>query len=329
MGAQHSFFTIESRLELLSRPVGECLLLNQPLVKLDPGETIAEVLRKFKRHNISSAPICTSNLEYVLVDLMDIIAFLSNCYVTIGHSEFIAQASTMMGVTCSQISDFSGCNPTLSVPISSPIEEVVRRMMVSRTHRMVLVEKKEESGGIEGVEELVHLVTQSNLVEFVLLNLDRLHPHPDATLKELGFFGTSPVVCCEETATVIDVFGTMNRVRITALPAQNKAGTITGILTIRDIRMLTVETLPDLLLTVKDFLKKYRPSHILGNVSMTLRDLVRSISINAFHHLFFVRESTGLPTHVITLTDILKYVILGGEESVMGSVEEVAQPPEK
>ncbi|KAJ3213050.1 hypothetical protein HDU67_003434 [Dinochytrium kinnereticum] len=90
------------------------------------------------------------------------------------------------------------------------------------------------------------------------LEVKERHPTPDATLKELGFFGTSPVVCCEETATVIDVFGTMNRVRITALPAQNKSGTITGILTIRDIRMLTKETLSDLLLPVKDFLKKYR-----------------------------------------------------------------------
>jgi predicted transcriptional regulator len=41
---------------------------------------------------------------------------------------------------------------------------------------------------------------------------------------------------------------------------------------------------------------------------MTLRDLIRSMVVNAFHHLFFVNDK-GVPTHVITLTDILDFVI--------------------
>ncbi|KAI8850346.1 hypothetical protein BC829DRAFT_389837 [Chytridium lagenaria] len=321
MGAHHSFFTPEARQDLLSRPIRECLLLNKPLLRLDPQDSILDVLKKFKRNHLSSSPICTSNWEYGA-------AFLCNCYQTIGASEFISQSSMMMDVTCSQIADFSGCNPTLSVPLSSPVEEVVRRMMVSQTHRMVLVDDTTVTPEMSG--EIRHLVTQSGLVEFILLNLDRLHPTPDATLKELGFFGTSPVVCCEESAMVIDVFATMNRVRITALPAQNASGTVTGILTIRDIRMLTKDTLSDLLMPVKDFLKKYRPSYILGNLQMTLRDLIRSISINAFHHLFFIRESSGLPTHVITLTDILDFVVVNpGRKGSLTSVGSVMQgrPP--
>ncbi|KAJ3331249.1 hypothetical protein HDU76_003664 [Blyttiomyces sp. JEL0837] len=161
------------------------------------------------------------------------------------------------------------------------------------------------------------MVTQSNIVEFILLNLDRLHPKPDATLLELGFFGTSPVLYCDENEVVIEVFATMNRAPISALPMRSQSA-VTGILTVRDIKLLTSENLRDLLLPVRDFLKKHRPTFILGNVQMTLRDLLRSMVINSFHHLFFVNES-GVPTHVITLTDILDFVI-PPESMVVGSV---------
>ncbi|KAJ1568257.1 hypothetical protein HK405_003122 [Cladochytrium tenue] len=41
---------------------------------------------------------------------------------------------------------------------------------------------------------------------------------------------------------------------------------------------------------------------------MTLRDLLRSAINNSLHHLFFVNEA-GVPQHVITLTDILDFVV--------------------
>ena len=39
---------------------------------------------------------------------------------------------------------------------------------------------------------------------------------------------------------------------------------------------------------------------------MTLRDLLRSMVVNVFHHLFI--EEEGRVSHVITLTDIIDYL---------------------
>ncbi|KAI9354625.1 hypothetical protein DFJ73DRAFT_827229 [Zopfochytrium polystomum] len=298
MGASHSFFSSEGRAELLSRPVGTCLLLNRPLCKLDPTESVYDAMRKLKRHNISALPICTSNLEFVLVDMVDIAAFLSNCHRTIGEKAFVSEAERILSVNCSQIADFSTYNPTLSVKLSTPVEDVIRRMRRTKTHRMVLVDDN---------DEIHHMVTQSSLVEFFLLNLDKLHPRPDATLRDLGFFGSSPVLYCDESEIVIEVFKTMHRAPISALPMRSQAA-VTGILTMRDVKWLNSETLSDLLLPVKDFLKKHRPSHIMGSVTMTLRDLLRSMVVNLFHHMFFVNDA-GVPTHVITLTDILDFIV--------------------
>ncbi|KAJ1551325.1 hypothetical protein HK405_014725, partial [Cladochytrium tenue] len=227
MGAQQSFFSPEARAELLARPVGQCLLLNRPLCRLDPRESVLDAMRKFKRYGISSAPICTSNAEFVLVDIVDIAAFLSNCHRTGGAESFAPEGGgDILRFSCSQIADFSGHNPTLSVKESTPIEDVIRRMRLSKTHRMVLVDEQ---------EQVVHLVTQSNLVEFILLNLDRLHPRPDATLRELGFFGTSPVLYCDESEIVIEVFTTMHRTPISSLPMRSQSA-VTGVLTMRDVK---------------------------------------------------------------------------------------------
>lgn len=61
--------------------------------------------------------------------------------------------------------DFSTKNPTHTVPTTTPVQTVVSHMLKTKIHRMALVDAK---GRLE------HLVTQSNLVEFALLNLDRL-----------------------------------------------------------------------------------------------------------------------------------------------------------
>lgn len=66
---------------------------------------------------------------------------------------------------CCRPVDFSTLNPTLTIPSDVTVGEVIPLMRKSRSHRMVLV----ESDGT-----IMHLITQSNLVEFMLLNLDRL-----------------------------------------------------------------------------------------------------------------------------------------------------------
>jgi CBS domain-containing protein len=125
-------------------------------------------------------------------------------------------------------------------------------MKKTGVHRMILTNKGDEN-------EIHHLVTQSNLVEFCLLNLDCLHPSPDASLLELGLFGSSPVIYCDENDIMIDVISTMVRTPINAVPIRNAVAVI-GVLSLSDLRLLNMDTFPDLLLSVRDFLKKHQVS---------------------------------------------------------------------
>ncbi|KAJ3411097.1 hypothetical protein HDV05_002742 [Chytridiales sp. JEL 0842] len=200
MGAQQSFYTDHQKSHLLSLPTGSSLLFNKPLYTLLPTSTIQDAIKLFRRRNISSAPVCESDLEFVLVDIMDITAFLSNCYKTIGPTAFLNEAERILGVTCSQIADFSTYNPTLSINVSTPIHTVVQRLKETRTHRMVLVDTPKtstEGDKAKEEEEIVRLVTQSNLVEFILLNLDRA-PETRCHFVRAGIPGTDNSVAYEK-----------------------------------------------------------------------------------------------------------------------------------
>ncbi|KAJ3056521.1 hypothetical protein HK097_006428 [Rhizophlyctis rosea] len=153
---------------------------------------------------------------------------------------------------------------------------------------------------------IMHLITQSNLVEFMLLNLDRLHPAPDATLAELEFWGTSPVQCCDETTPTVEAFAVMLERRITAMPLQSRSSPVSGTITVRHIKNLKTDNLDSLFTPIREFQKKFQANYIPGNHRMTLRDLLRSMVVNVFHHLFI--EEEGRVSHVITLTDVINYL---------------------
>ncbi|KAJ3277681.1 hypothetical protein HK104_003071 [Borealophlyctis nickersoniae] len=304
MGQQQSYYSEAAKADLLAKKIRDLLLLNRPLVTLTPSDTLKDALQVTGPTRTGKWDFSFSKYimrpDYSLVDVVDIITFIATSYTQLGMRPFKDNKDHILNVTCGELADFSACNPTLSIPADSTVADVLPLMRQSRTHRMVLVEP-------DGT--IFHLVTQSNLVEFMLLNLDRLHPTPDATISELSFHGTSPIRSFDESKLTVEAFVSMQRGRITAMPVENRSGTMNGIITVRNVKVLTTDSFDDLFLTVRDFLKKHNVmgSYILGTHTMTLRDLLRSVVVNVYHHLFFV-DDTGKASHVITLTDILDFI---------------------
>lgn len=82
---------------------------------------------------------------------------------------------------------------------------------------------------------------------------------------------------------------------------------MTGIITVRHAKVLKYDNAKDLLLRADEFLKKYEANYITGNHGMTLRDLLRVMVVNTFHHLFFLDEA-GRVSNVVTLGDVVAYL---------------------
>lgn len=84
---------------------------------------------------------------------------------------------------------------------------------------------------------------------------------------------------------------------------------------------LRPETLDSLFTPIREFQKEFQANFIPGNHRMTLRDLLRTMVVNVFHHLFM--EEEGRVSHVITLTDIIEYLAteIWGELKVSNRAE--------
>ncbi|KNC96187.1 uncharacterized protein SPPG_08342 [Spizellomyces punctatus DAOM BR117] len=294
---QSSFYTPESTRALLEESIEHVVLFNRPLVTLEPTTTLLETIKTFRIKNISCAPVVRSNTDFVLTDVVDIATFLSNAYAQLGRSTFEEHLKDIISVPCEDLADFSSRNPTITLPATSTVHTVLKTLQQHRATRLILLSN----------QTIHHIVTQSSLVEFALLNLDRLHLRPDASLLDLGFVGTTPVFACGENKVVLEVLKEMRERGVTAVPVVNSGMVMSGMMTVRHIKTLNSNNVQDLFLTVRELLKKNSATYITGTWTMSLRDLLRVMVVNTFHHLFFVNEG-GKPTNVITLGDVLDFL---------------------
>ncbi|KAI9203365.1 uncharacterized protein BJ171DRAFT_562286 [Polychytrium aggregatum] len=296
MGGTQSYFTPEVREHLLGRTIAEVLPLNKPLVRLLPSDTLLSCLRKFRSKNISSAPICWPNNEFQLVDIVDICKYLLECAHGLSADELQKQKNRILNVPCSKLANYSGRNPTITVHERTTIRAVIPMLQNNKSHRLALV----DSDG-----ELLHIISQMNIVEFMLLNLDTLHPSPDEPLTRLKFYGTSPVHCLQEDATLTEAYQEMIRSGFTALPIININQAMTGSLSLKSVKFLTEDDLQDMHLNAKAFVKKHYESEICGEFSMSLRNLLRSMVVNVRNHIFFLKDG-AIPTRCLkTLEDLM------------------------
>ncbi|TPX57376.1 hypothetical protein PhCBS80983_g03845 [Powellomyces hirtus] len=327
MGQEHStFFSEQARCELLASPVGDVLLLNRPLVTVGPQDSLVDVLRMLRLNNISCMPITggqRENAEARLIDVVDIVTFITNSYAQLGVSSFNENIKSIMKVACDQLAggrleyergnpqknkdessqdietDFSTKNPTHCVSCTTPVASAIHKMTELKIARLALL----DSG-----DKISHLITQSNVIEFVLLNLDALHPEPDSTLRELRLPPTSPVVACYDSSLTMQVLQDMRNKKVTAVPVLNDQGVMTGVMTVRHLKNLVPETIPNLFLPVSKFLSAIGATYVTGSQDMTLRNLLRVMVVNTYHHLFFLDEA-GRVEGVVTLSDLIRWCV--------------------
>ncbi|KAJ3020833.1 hypothetical protein HKX48_000133 [Thoreauomyces humboldtii] len=237
--------------------------------------------------------------EHRLIDIVDLVTFITNSYAQLGSASFKENLHSILKVQCNQLADFSTKNPTHVVPSTVSVASAILKMTELRIYRLALTDPS---------KRITHLVTQSNVTEFVLLNIDHLHPEPDATLRQLSLTPTTPVVACRETEFTMEVLLEMRNKRVTALPIVDGRGVMTGMMTVRHLKTLTPKTMSNLFLPITQFLSAIGATYVAGSLDMPLRDLLRVMVVNMYHHLFFL-DDNGRVEGVITLSDLIRWCL--------------------
>ncbi|PLB44339.1 putative Snf1 protein kinase complex subunit Snf4 [Aspergillus steynii IBT 23096] len=200
---------------------------------------------------------------------------------------------------------------TISIDPERPLYEACRRMLQSRARRIPLVTNDSQTDR----SHVLSVVTQYRILKFVAVNVSETQKLKKP-LGELRLGSFQNVATASMDTPVIDVIHILVERSISSVPILNSEGVVYNVFEAVDvITLIKGGVYGDLSLTVGEALKK-RPQDFPGIYTCSLNDgldtIFDTIRKSRVHRLVVVDDNFRLKG-VLTLSDILQYILLEGE----------------
>ncbi|KAJ4413644.1 AMP-activated serine/threonine-protein kinase regulatory subunit [Gnomoniopsis sp. IMI 355080] len=205
---------------------------------------------------------------------------------------------------------------TVSVHPGKPLYEACRRMLQTRARRIPLVDIDDETGR----ETVVSVITQYRILKFIAVNNERNTTLLRKTVRELNLGTYTNLATATMTNSVVDVIQLMVQHNISAVPILDRQGHVMNVFEAVDvIPCIKGGAYDELTETVGDAMCR-RSDEFQGIYTCTEEDRLDSIfetvRKSRVHRLIVVDDESKL-RGIISLSDILKYVLINGEEEHM------------
>lgn len=363
MEAETAFSSIQALLELTK--VTDVCKAGQKIVLLEHNQTIGEALKALARHEILSAPmVINPDIEEVVgggemspqllgwIDVADVLrAFLQHLHDT-GHTlptQMLAlmnllekegpNFSDRLLVTIRGVEDRGLVFQTEgeATSLETAIRNVFLRPVDGETkvvHRLAVF----DSHG-----EITNVVSQTDVMRFLLSRLDEMGPVAEQSLEQLGLLtGKPPVLSVSPHVPALLAYAQLASQQVSGAPVVTDSGELIANLSISDIRAITAEQFGALALPVAEFLAVEHGTAYLGysattssharhpffassnrsggpakgdiqlftvKKDTTLRELLNKIVNEHIHRVYVVdNDDTPRVQAVITPTDVLRLV---------------------
>ncbi|KAH7318126.1 hypothetical protein B0I35DRAFT_502660 [Stachybotrys elegans] len=292
----------------------DVLPLSFRLIVLDTDLLIKKTLGILIQNAIVSAPLWDSHTGrfaglLTSTDYINVIQY---------HCQFPDEMSKLDQFRLNSLRDIEkaiGAIPieTVSVHPSRPLYEACRRMLSTRARRIPLVDIDDETGQ----ETVVSVITQYRILKFIAVNNEPNTILLKKTIREikLGTYGN--LATAHMGTSVLEAIGLMVRYNISCIPivdANNKL--LNAFEAVDVIPCIKDGAYEELKGTVGEALC-FRPEDSPGIYTCTEEDrldsLFDTIRKSRVHRLIVVDDDNRLKG-VISLSDILKYVLIHGEE---------------
>ena len=194
-----------------------------------------------------------------------------------------------------------------------PLYEACLKMIRTRARRIPLVDVDDETGR----EMVVSVVTQYRILKFIAVNNEHNTVKLKKPIKDTGLGTYNNLATCRMSSSVLDVIHLMVRYNISCVPVLDKQGVVLNVFEAVDvIPCLRGGAYEELSSSVGDALSR-RADDFPGMYTCSDEDRLDSIfdtiRKSRVHRLIVVDDDNRLKG-VISLSDILKYVLLHGEE---------------
>ncbi|KAK3326520.1 hypothetical protein B0H66DRAFT_513052 [Apodospora peruviana] len=202
---------------------------------------------------------------------------------------------------------------TVSVHPMRPLYEACRRMLKTRARRIPLVDVDDETGR----ETVVSVITQYRILKFIAVNNEQHTMLLKKPVRDLGLGTYKDLATSTMNNSVLDVIHLMVKHNISAVPIVDEDYRLLNVFEAVDvIPCIKGGAYDELSATVGEALSK-RSDDFAGIYTCGQDDRLDSIfdtiRKSRVHRLIVVDDDGGLKG-IISLSDILKYVLLYGEE---------------
>ncbi|KYK60876.1 nuclear protein SNF4 [Drechmeria coniospora] len=292
----------------------DVLPLSFRLIVLDTDLLIKKSLNILIQNSIVSAPLwdsATSRFAGILTstDFMNVIQY---------YCQFPDEISKLDQFRLSSLRDIEkaiGAIPieTVSVHPCQPLYEACRRMLKTRARRIPLVDVDDETGR----DTVISVITQYRILKFIAVNNEQHTVMLKRCVREINLGTYENLATARMNDTVLDAIHMMVDRNISCIPvvdAENRVlNAFEAVDVIPCIKGGAYEELDD---TIGEALCR-RPDDSPGVYTCgegdRLDSLFDTIRKSRVHRLVVVDDDNRLKG-VISLSDILKYVLLEGEE---------------
>ncbi|KAF5023193.1 hypothetical protein F66182_4747 [Fusarium sp. NRRL 66182] len=292
----------------------DVLPLSFRLIVLDTDLLIKKAINILTQNSIVSAPLWnskTSRFAGILTstDFINLIQY---------YCQFPDEFSKLDQFRLSSLRDIEkaiGALPieTVSVHPSKPLYEACRRMLKTRARRIPLVDVDSETNK----EMVVSVITQYRILKFIAVNNEHNTVLLKKTVRDIGLGTYSGIATAYMSSSVLDVVHLMVKLNISCVPVIDSHGRVLNVFEAVDvIPCIKGGAYEDLDGSVGEALCK-RPDDSPGIYTCSEGDRLDSIfdtiRKSRVHRLIVVDDDNKLKG-VVSLSDILKYVLLYGVE---------------
>jgi len=153
--------------------------------------------------------------------------------------------------------------------------------------------------------ENVTMLTQTDVLNFLLQNKDKLGPKIGQSVVALGL-GKNQTVALKSNLTAVEAFRVLAQNRARAMPIVDNRGIVIANLSCSDLRGLTQETLKNVTHPVMDYLNFIHegsiPAPVTCEPSTPLQEVMKLLIQNKIHRVWVVSPAN---LGVISLTDVI------------------------
>jgi len=321
--AEHKTFK-ERALELFNTVTVKDVPKPAKIITIDSKTSLHDAFETLLQNNILSAPVWDSQSQSYtgFLDIRDLVSFVVFVYdqqkvrdntrlqdLLLHGAEQFKMFGTD-GVTVSYLSRRHRFNP---VQEDEQLAKVVSLLSFPTTHRVPVINS-------EG--KVVNIVSQSTVVKLLSNKCIRIgdpayaDPH-SPTLGELKL-GSAPVLTVPKGETVINTFRMLDSKNKSGIALLDETKKLVGTTTGKDLGLfLKNPSLASLNRSIFDYLKEIRANSIdikTPAIAVFEKDkLPRAIALLAatnVHRVFVIHDEANYhPERVISITDILKYLI--------------------